>query len=628
MATRPNPTPVVLAPTNSLKRALSEDADADGVLPDSKKIRLKSGNSTQAKDKKKRRKKKKKTPVVVPRELPPSATNSAPASIAQVLSPTATPLVPDDKEFSIASVSSMNPDKGKRKATEADSGAEEAERPSQIPEDNIASGQSREIEAGPSNATEPSSATIARLNQELAAQSTLLKKHETTMAQFNQSLTCQVCLDLLHKPYALAPCGHITCYNCLVAWFTSEPEEHYMGPRKKTCPNCRATIKDRPVEVWNIKELVAGLLKSGLVSVLSTGPPPPPALPGPPQPANTPADPWHNIFRYPHQNPMFHPAAANGEPPSVEDMGMLDMQDGGIYRCLDCMNEIWDGICTSCNRVYPGHRVDDDGEMFGESDDDDEDVDHVLWPGFLPMPMHPGLDFPGPAFHHQWWNEDDDDDESDGERELQRAIQDAEDDGGYEDSFIDDDDDERAEHAAAAASIIEINDSDSEDGSAPHRVIPGRRAAPANRRVVSSDDEVEVSDSAPTRRRAGASSPVESEVIEVVSDDESNHSYPIVRGRRSSAINVYEDDLSDSRGNSDNESNVSFPEAFTRRSAPIQQDFDLSDSDDDDNPFAAYQSEVELTNLRLMLEQQTGRPWDETDDEHHDSETYSDGDFY
>jgi hypothetical protein len=88
MATRPS-TPSsslgVLAPTNSLKRALSEDADSDGYLPDPKKIRLKS-ETPQAKDKKKRRKKKKKTPVVVPLELP--STNATPTSShTQVLSP-------------------------------------------------------------------------------------------------------------------------------------------------------------------------------------------------------------------------------------------------------------------------------------------------------------------------------------------------------------------------------------------------------------------------------------------------------------------------------------------------------------------------------------------------------------
>jgi hypothetical protein len=57
-------------------------------------------------------------------------------------------------------------------------------------------------------------------------------------------------------------------------------------------------------------------------------------------------------------------------------MGWYDMEDGGIYRCVDCYHEIWEGVCTSCNRRYPGHNYlddDDDDIRFDDSDDDDED---------------------------------------------------------------------------------------------------------------------------------------------------------------------------------------------------------------------------------------------------------------
>ncbi|KAJ7704403.1 hypothetical protein B0H17DRAFT_1193649 [Mycena rosella] len=482
--TTPGAAPVVLAPTNSLKRALSEDADSD--TPDPKKIKLKSENTLQGKDKdkkKRKKKKKKKTPIVVPLELPTANANAAPDAF--LLSPAPTP-----------SGSSMN-SKGKRKATP------------EPPQDKLGGEQAvapKELEP------ESPSDTIARLTQELGAQSLLLKKHETTLTQFNQSLTCQVCLDLLHKPYALAPCGHIACYNCLVAWFTSEPDEPRFGaPRKKTCPHCRATVKERPVEVWNVKDMVAGLLRSGLVRGLSAGPPPPPELPGTPQVADAPADPWHNIFRYPHQHPRFHlPGLDGGEPPSVEDMGMLDTEDGGVYRCLDCMHEIWDGVCTSCHRVYPGHTEHFDnplGAMFGDSDDSDDDGGPEFWPlpiGYGAMGMGP-LPLPLP-FEGAWWNGEDSDDESrvDPEDEIE--------DGDVDDSFIDD-------------RIIEINDSDSERGSSlppPRLPPPGRRGS---RRVtlVSSDDEEE----APRRRRA----PSEDGVI-VVSDDDDADIPPRPQPRR------------------------------------------------------------------------------------------------
>ncbi|KAJ7835360.1 hypothetical protein B0H14DRAFT_2796663 [Mycena olivaceomarginata] len=485
MATRsttPSSNLAVLAPTNALKRALSEDLDSDDDdLPDSKKIKLKSENNTpQAKDKKKRRKKKKKTPVVVPLELPANAPSAPPT-------PTA-----------LRSV--MDSGKGKRKAAlqaGAESGHSE-ERPSEAAASSSAAAARPPVPAE----DEDQSATIARLNVQLKFQSMLLKKHETTLTQFNQSLTCQVCLDLLHKPYALAPCGHIACYNCLVAWFTAVPDEpHHYAPRRKTCPNCRATIRERPVEVWNIKDLVAALLKSGLLPGLFPAPPPPPALPGPPQPAGAQPDPWHNIFRYPHQHPMFQPPPPGAHAESgAEDMGMLDAEDG-VYRCLDCMHEIWDGVCTGCQRAYAGHAhahghhpFDDDdeddesgyggGEMFGEeSDGGGGALDPLFWPHFLPVGAIPALIAGGAPGGPQWWGgagdseDDDDDDDDEDDVALERAIREAEEEDGY-DSFIDDDDDD--DGAPLAAAIVEIDDDSSEDadGDGP-QLAACRRPYPA-----------------------------------------------------------------------------------------------------------------------------------------------------
>lgn len=63
------------------------------------------------------------------------------------------------------------------------------------------------------------------------------------------------------------------------------------------------------------------------------------------------------------------PAAAPGEHPAdPNDMGMRDMQDGGIYRCWDCMHELWGRICSGCGRVYTGHQPEDEDE--DNSDDD------------------------------------------------------------------------------------------------------------------------------------------------------------------------------------------------------------------------------------------------------------------
>lgn len=72
-------------------------------------------------------------------------------------------------------------------------------------------------------------------------------------------------------------------------------------------------------------------------------------------------------------------AGPNGGEADRQQMGWFDMEDGGIYRCVDCYHEIWDGVCASCNRRYPGHNYldddDDDDIRFDGSDDDDDDDD-------------------------------------------------------------------------------------------------------------------------------------------------------------------------------------------------------------------------------------------------------------
>ncbi|KAG6914847.1 hypothetical protein DXG01_014979 [Tephrocybe rancida] len=227
-------------------------------------------------------------------------------------------------------------------------------------------------------------AQIARLQREIDAQRLLLRQHQSHTTQVHQALTCQICLDLLHKPFALAPCGHVVCYPCLVRWFTAPEaaggphnlEEDIPGRartshshKKKNCPICRTTITERPVEVWGIKGMVTGLTRSGLVEL----PAPAPEAEAEPS-TSTSDDPWRNIFPRANRRlflDMFEPRPPR--PPreggeGLEDMGMYDADDGGIYRCIDCMHEIWRGVCTHCERRYPGHHPADD-------DEDDEALD-------------------------------------------------------------------------------------------------------------------------------------------------------------------------------------------------------------------------------------------------------------
>jgi hypothetical protein len=56
-------------------------------------------------------------------------------------------------------------------------------------------------------------------------------------------------------------------------------------------------------------------------------------------------DPWDGIFAPPRSR-------------EAEERGVHDDEDG-VWRCVDCFHEIWDSVCSGCERVYPGHHDED-----------------------------------------------------------------------------------------------------------------------------------------------------------------------------------------------------------------------------------------------------------------------------
>ncbi|KAG2366363.1 hypothetical protein BDR07DRAFT_1396283 [Suillus spraguei] len=346
-----------------------------------------------------------------------------------------------------------------------------------------------------------------------------------------QGLTCQICLDVMYKPYALAPCGHVACYDCLVQWFNAPPADNRPAiptiVRKKTCPHCRAVVRDRPAEIWTIKNLAHLVGKSGLTNV----PPHLDVQANVDRPADV--DPWNGIFRKSAHGflPWLLADEADTEPRRGEDVGMLDTEDGGIYRCLDCMHEIWDGVCTSCGRNYPGHEggedwsddelgldfgpgveefdpEDDPGWMGleeGEGDDEDDGLAIGDW--------YPGL----PVFRWRLGFDEEDEEEDDEDDEE----------AGYESDFIDDehdtgippgpvqqlphiyeltDDSDNEDHSHIDVDLLSSEDepslasrpgrtapivvSDDEDEDELDGVSAIRPSRPRRGRLVESDDEV------------------------------------------------------------------------------------------------------------------------------------------
>lgn len=290
--------------------------------------------------------------------------------------------------------------------------------------------------------------------------------------------------------------------------------------RKKTCPHCRALVRERPVEVWMIKDMVGAVVRSGLAEADSI----PSELLSDDNnngssststqqeffSAAVMTDPWKDIF--PTNNSAGARAGLRGPEAEAlaavmirENMGMLDEEDMGIYRCVECAHEIWDGVCSHCARVYPGHRlnaygadldVDDD-----DDDDDDEDLDNLggevgFWDRWFP-----------PRYFESEDEDDEDDFSDDDEEEVEvdprttgtmrlsgvRRIVHHETDSEeeYESSFIDDDDDDDDEEEGAEgdhSDSEEEQDHDLDDDGEFHLSVRGVRHF--HPRVVTSDDEL------------------------------------------------------------------------------------------------------------------------------------------
>ncbi|KAH7925362.1 hypothetical protein BV22DRAFT_1065167 [Leucogyrophana mollusca] len=529
---------------NGTKKKLRIDQSPETLKPDAE------SSSKRDRDSKRRKKKKKKSPIVAKAPHSQNQTQSLDAHVKETRNVIIRFTSPPEASGSRSAPKSPSPvrtdsvgDKGLGTAVE-NQNTVNVDAPATPT--SLDKGKGKAVDPTENEVAQPSSALSleernAQLTEELTIKNQLIETHQGVISQFQQAITCQICLDLMYKPYALAPCGHLACYDCLVQWFKAPMPDGRPAPpavmRKKTCPHCRAIVRERPVEVWGIKGMVQSLSKSGLVVI-------PAPLPG--NDANqAPADPWAGIFRKAIDIggaffPPFMPVGflPEDEPPPqgrAADLGMLDVEDGGIYRCIDCMHEIWDGVCTSCGRVYRGHQrdeedlgwleedlgaldaaedvdmADDPGWMGLEEGDGDDEEDLVVWPQHLRRRMRVRnalIDlvdghFEDPEEIHDIDGHDDDEDEEENE--------------SYEGSFIDDEGDIGIPRHLARPSpeVYEISDDDSDVVALPPRrrreviellsddrpgpSIPRRRAVPragprsshASAIIISSDDSSE-----------------------------------------------------------------------------------------------------------------------------------------
>lgn len=86
---------------------------------------------------------------------------------------------------------------------------------------------------------------------------TLVKRLDTV----NSELECPICKELLARPLAIYPCGHIFCEDCLLQTFftpvAGEDPETTPATRDKYCPDCRASIHTPPAPVYLVKNIIS-----------------------------------------------------------------------------------------------------------------------------------------------------------------------------------------------------------------------------------------------------------------------------------------------------------------------------------------------------------------------------------
>ncbi|KAK4499959.1 hypothetical protein PRZ48_008145 [Zasmidium cellare] len=397
-----------------------------------------------------------------------------------------------------------------------------------------------------------------------------------------QLITCKICQRFLYEPYALT-CGHTFCYSCLSQWLGQN--------RKKTCPDCRTVIKQQPSPSYLVRELVLVFLSKS--ELLPDG-----------------------------ETSEEHTRYAKEEADIVaKDKANTDVRTGGLFkgcfsggglrpliairdtsdhvdRCPQCLHEVEDGRCNTCDVRVRGQ--DDDLDWSDEdSDEESDDLDHDLDVDDHDFPV--AFDYPDYMYDPDDFDEDLDGFDygfggppppfvpSDGPVSDVSDEEDDDDDDPSMNGFIDDGPNPRYDQSS---DINEDSDDTEVENVQPRSRV--RRAAP----IVVSDDEEEDEDEAepihrqrrrvvvvhaPSNRESEApSSAVDPSVIS--DDDDDDDEGPVTASQRSRGArrtNPYLVDDEDDEDESDNNSETNTRPAYGGFSPP---QYDLTgDSDEEEH---------------------------------------------
>lgn len=380
---------------------------------------------------------------------------------------------------------------------------------------------------------------------------------------------------LLYNAYFMlfSTCRPLFDYISLLAWFrappahiTLPPPEHLLqnfdpeeptllargAPmllrKEKTCPHCRAVVREAPVEAWAVKDTV-GHLYTHFDTIAKQ------LYPSHERPTDGPVvtgiglEAWNGVFRGVTRPRAL--GAANAEPDAQgqnvdgdEDEGRRGFWDeeDEVYRCRDCMHEIYGGVCSSCGRLYAEHLHEDGDEWFTE-----DEVDGGLWMDHGPVGNWHG----NAGMDNVIYDGSDVDDFHFGDVGLMGGPHRAREDDGYESSFIDDSDDGNQDGQVRNGNGEEYHsaEDDEEQDDEPRRTSARTRIRmPGGLDTGSEDEENEQVQGRPqaafnNRRRILSLSDSEGEAGSVRSnaDDAEGHDHP----RLSTNGNDDEDDESE-----------------------------------------------------------------------------------
>ncbi|EPQ29652.1 uncharacterized protein PFL1_02872 [Pseudozyma flocculosa PF-1] len=311
---------------------------------------------------------------------------------------------------------------------------------------------------------------VERLRKELSTKNELIETQRSTIKHIYHQCTCTICLELVWRPFILAPCGHTFCVVCLMSWFTkpldkegdlppglnaeerAREEQRRTQRRKKTCPACRTELACPPVEIWLVKGMLEKLDSAARTVGTSDCGLPDDTLSSleiaKARGEDLPAGPklWEDIF--------------DGRGPRR----ILYDEGDGVRRCGECASEIWEGVCSNpdCGIEYSDMSDDEYGSDLLLPSDDIHGHFGGYYGGEANGRRHrsPGSD--GSRSRDSQFSDSEDDMrsfiEDDLDEDGRRHADDGDDDDEEDDGFID-----GPRRIYRQAEAIEISDDEDED---------------------------------------------------------------------------------------------------------------------------------------------------------------------